>query len=143
MWENLPMKIWIHFIRAPIRVVSLSRRRTSTRFKRQMIKLKIALAQEKTETREMLSIYRRYTQRQATKEEMQIANQQFLDVIKGLGIGVVAVLPFAPITIPIMIKIARLAGVEILPSSFSETRKELILDEVKDKQITSNNSSID
>ncbi|MEW6983677.1 hypothetical protein AAD001_13580 [Colwelliaceae bacterium 6471] len=137
------MKIWIHFIRAPIRVVSLSRRRTSTRFKRQMIKLKIALAQEKTETREMLSIYRRYTQRQATKEEMQIANQQFLDVIKGLGIGVVAVLPFAPITIPIMIKIARLAGVEILPSSFSETRKELILDEVKDKQITSNNSSID
>lgn len=137
------MKIWIHFIKAPIRVVSLSRRRTSTRFKRQMIKLKIALAQEKTETREMLSIYRRYTQRQATKEEMQIANQQFLDVIKGLGIGVVAVLPFAPITIPIMIKIARLVGVEILPSSFTETKKELILEEVKDKQITSNNSSID
>ncbi len=114
------MIIWIHFVKAPIRVIVISRKRTTTRFKRQMLRIKIALSQEKTETKEMLAIYRRYTMRQATPEEMTIANQQFLDVLKGLGLGVFAVLPFAPITIPLMIKLGRLVGVEILPSSFSE-----------------------
>jgi len=114
------MKIWIHFVKAPIRVIIISRRRTIIRFKRQMLQIKLALSQEKTETKEMLAIYRRYTMRQATPEEMVIANQQFLDVLKGLGLGVFAVLPFSPITIPVMIKLGRLVGVEILPSSFSK-----------------------
>jgi len=114
------MRIWIHFVKAPIRVIVISRKRTTIRFKRQMLRIKIALSQEKVETKEMLSIYRRYTKRQATPEEMTIANQQFLDILKGLGLGVFAVLPFSPITIPVMIKLGRLVGVEILPSSFSD-----------------------
>jgi len=124
MWENRMMIIWIHFVKAPIRVISISRKRTTIRFKRQMLRVKIALSQEKAETKEMLSIYRRYTMRQATPEEMTIANQQFLDVLKSLGLGVFAVLPFAPITIPVMIKLGRLVGVEILPSSFSEEKTQ-------------------
>lgn len=118
MCENVAMKIWIHFHRAPIRVLSISKRRSAVRLTRQMLKVKIALAQEKVETKEMLSIYRRYTKREASVEEMRIANQQFIDLLKGLGLGVFAILPFSPITIPIMIKIGRLVGVEILPSSF-------------------------
>jgi len=114
------MRIWIHFVKAPVRVIVISRKRTIFRFKRQMLRVKIALSQEKAETKQMLGIYRRYTMRQATPEEMTIANQQFLDVLKGLGLGIFAVLPFAPITIPVMIKLGRLVGVEILPSSFSE-----------------------
>jgi hypothetical protein len=89
-----------------------------------MLKVKIALAQEKVETKEMLSIYKRYTKRQASAEEMRIANQQFIDVLKGLGLGIFAVLPFSPITIPIMIKVGRMVGVEILPSSFVEQKNE-------------------
>ena len=89
-----------------------------------MLKIKIALAQEKAETKEMLSIYKRYTMRQASPEDMRIANQQFLDILKGLGIGFVAILPLAPITIPIMIKIGRMVGVEILPSSFIDDKKD-------------------
>jgi len=116
------MKIWIYFIKAPIRVVSISRRRTAVKLKRQMLQLKTALAQEKTETKEMLVIYRKYTQRQASASEIKIANQQFLDLLKGLGLGVFAVLPFSPITIPIFIKLGRLVGVEILPSSFSDKK---------------------
>ena len=68
----------------------------------------------------MLGIYRKYTLRQASPEEMKIANQQFIDVLKGLGLGVFAILPFSPITIPVMIKLGRMVGVEILPSSFSD-----------------------
>jgi hypothetical protein len=117
------MKIWIYFIKAPIRVLHISRRRNIIRIKRQMLMLKMALAQEKTETKEMLSIYKRYTMRQATADEMRIANQQFVDVIKGLGIGVFVILPFAPVTIPLFIKVGRWVGVEILPSSFVTDKK--------------------
>lgn len=117
------MRIWIHFHRAPIRVLHISKRRGRLRLTRSMVKLKIALAQEKVETKEMLHIYMRYTKRDASIEEMRIANKQFVDILKGLGIGVFAILPFSPITIPIMIKVGRLVGVEILPSSFINNKK--------------------
>lgn len=117
------MKVWIYFVKAPIRVVSISRRRSYTKFKRQMIGLKIALSQEKLETKEMLTTYKKYTRKQATPEEMIQANKQFVDILKGLGLGVFAVLPFAPITIPILIKVGRMVGVEILPSSFNRDKK--------------------
>lgn len=123
MWDNSQMRIWIHFAKAPIRVAFISRKRTTIKFKRQMLRVKLALSQEKAETKVMLSIYRKYTLRQASKEEMAVANQQFLDVLRSLGLGVFAVLPFSPITIPVMIKLARLVGVEILPSSFIEVNR--------------------
>ena len=113
------MKIWLLIHKAPIRVIRIKRKRFSVRLKQQMLLLKAALSQEKAETKAMLSIYRKYTQGQASKEEIKMANQQFGDVVKGLGIGVFAVLPFSPITIPIMIKLGRMVGVEILPSSFN------------------------
>ena len=117
------MKVWFYFFKAPRRVLSINRRRLITKLKRQLIRVKIALSQEKAETKEMLAIYKRYTKRQATPEEMKLANQQFFDVLKGLGIGVVAILPFAPITLPIVIKLGKWVGVDILPSSFREDDK--------------------
>ncbi|MDT0604045.1 hypothetical protein [Thalassotalea castellviae] len=130
------MKTWIYFFKAPRRVLIINRKRQLTKLKRQLIRIKIALAQEKAETKEMLVIYRRYTIKQATPEEMKQANKQFLDVLKGLGIGVFAVLPFAPITIPIVIKIGKWVGVDILPSSFNE-------ESVKKTIVISNNQSPD
>ena len=117
------MSIWRHFHKVPIRVLRISKRRSIVRLKRSMIKIKIALAQEKVETKAMLSIYKRYTKRDASVEEMRIANQQFVDILKGLGIGIFAILPFAPITIPLMIKVGRMVGVEILPSAFVPEKK--------------------
>lgn len=122
MCENPRMKIWFYFAKAPIRVVRISRRRSAVRLKRSMIQLKIALAQEKQETKEMLTTYKKYTLRQASEAEMKAANEQFVDLLKGLGLGVFAVLPFAPITIPLVIKLGRMVGVEILPSSFNQDR---------------------
>jgi len=130
------MKIWIYILKAPRRVLSISRKRQTTKLKRQLIRIKIALEQEKHETKEMLNIYRRYTIRQASPEEMKLANQQFLDVLKGLGIGVFAVLPFSPITIPIVIKLGKWLGVDILPSSFNTEKN-------KSTSVTSNNQSPD
>jgi hypothetical protein len=84
-----------------------------------MVALKIALAQEKQETKEMLAIYKRYTQGQTNSAELKRANEQFVDILKGLGLGVFAVLPFSPVTIPLVVKLGRLVGVDVLPSSFS------------------------
>lgn len=126
------MKLRVFILKAPVRVVRIQRRRSVYRFKQQMLTLKIALSQEKQETKEMLAIYKKYTRRQATSEEIQTANKQFIDLLKGLGLGVFVVLPFAPITIPIMIKLSRLVGVEILPSSFSEDSKNKQLSNKKD-----------
>ena len=117
------MKIWIYLFKAPRRVLSISRRRQTIKLKRQLIRVKVALAQEKVETKEMLAIYHRFTKKQATSEEMKLANKQFFDVLKGLGIGIFAILPFAPITIPLVIKLGNLVGVEILPSSFNKEKK--------------------
>ena len=116
------MKLRVYFLKAPLRVARIQRKRSVYRFRQQMLRLKYALAQEGHETKEMLTIYKKYTLRQASPEEMKMANRQFFDVLKGLGIGVVAVLPFAPITIPVMVKLGRLVGVEILPSSFNEDK---------------------
>jgi len=125
------MKTLRKFHRAPIRVYRIKRLSTKLRAKRTMLKLKLALAQEKKETKEMLIIYKKYTQGQATKEEMKVANEQFVDVLKGLGLGVFAVLPFAPITIPIIIKLGRIVGVEVMPSAF--TPKNVSKDIMKEK----------
>lgn len=102
-----------------MRVAKISKRRQQLRFKRSMVALKIALAQERKETKEMLSIYRRYTQGEVSKEDLTKANAQFVDILKGLGLGVFAVLPFAPITIPLVVKLGHWVGVEVLPSSFN------------------------
>jgi len=71
------MKVWVYFTRAPIRVIRISRRRQTIKLKKSLLKIKLALAQEKSETAEMLVIYKKYTQRQATKDEMKLATEQF------------------------------------------------------------------
>ena len=119
------MKIWIKFLKAPVRMSRISRKRNAIRLKRLLLQIKVALTNEKAETKEMLIIYRKYTQRQASKEEMKLANAQFVDLLKGLGLGVFVILPFAPLTIPFVIKVGKWVGVDILPSSFSSEKSDL------------------
>ncbi|RZM84593.1 hypothetical protein C3B51_03330 [Pseudoalteromonas rubra] len=109
--------------KAPIRVARISKKRQQLRLRRALVGLKIALAQEKQETRAMLDIYKRYPQGGVSKQELATANQQFVDILKGLGLGVFALLPFAPITIPLIVKLGQWLGVDVLPSSFSIGKK--------------------
>ncbi|WP_394189949.1 hypothetical protein [Pseudoalteromonas atlantica] len=135
------MKLYKVIHRAPIRVVKIGKRRQQLRFKRAMVALKIALAQEKHETKEMLSIYRRYTQGDVSKDELTKANSQFVDILKGLGLGVFAVLPFAPITIPFVVKLGRWVGVDVLPSSFNINKPLKEIDQQIAKDEHKNRSS--
>ena len=63
------MKYWIYFFKAPRRVLVISKKRQVYQLKRQLIMVKHALAQEKQETKEMLAIYKKYTQGRASKRE--------------------------------------------------------------------------
>ena len=86
--------------------------------KRGLLTVKQGLAQESRETKIMLMTYQRFTKGQASKLEMKEANKQFIDVIRGLGLGVLAVLPFSPITLPFVVKLGEKIGVNVLPSAF-------------------------
>ena len=83
-------------------------------------KLKKGLAQESDQTKEMLDIYLRQTQGQASKEELKIAHQQFCDILKGVGLSALLVLPFSPIALPLFVKIGEKLGINILPDSFHD-----------------------
>ncbi len=138
------MKIYRKLHKAPIRVISISRRRFGLRLKRDMLVLKDALAQEQQETKDMLVAYGRYTRRQASKQELKQANKQLADIVKGLGLGVFAVLPFAPITIPVVVKLGKVAGVDVLPSSFnnlSERKANLNRKAQQEKRVAENSST--
>ncbi|MGO2374150.1 hypothetical protein NDQ71_19835 [Pseudoalteromonas sp. KG3] len=124
------MRLYKVIHRAPIRVAKITTKRQQLRFKRAMVALKIALAQEKQETKEMLIIYRRYTQGEVSKEDLQKANAQFVDILKGLGLGVFAVLPFAPVTIPLVVKLGQWVGVDVLPSSFNISKPLKEIDQI-------------
>ncbi|MBQ4847240.1 hypothetical protein J8L98_00365 [Pseudoalteromonas sp. MMG013] len=109
--------------KAPLRVAKITKRKQQVRLRRTMLALKGALAQEKQETKEMLTIYKRYTMGEGNKSDLKVANKQLVDILKGLGLGVFAVLPFAPITIPLIVKLGQWVGVDVLPSSFSVNNK--------------------
>lgn len=86
-------------------------------------KIKAALAEESEQTKEMLDVYQRFLQGQASAEEMDAANEQFKSFLKTIGLGVLVVLPFSPITIPAIVIFAKKYGVDILPNSVMKKRR--------------------
>lgn len=120
------MKVLLkRFSTRPIHTSRVVKRRQMQILRRSMVKVKVALSQEKAETKEMLHIYQQYIQGQAQPGQMKIANRQFLDILKGVGLGIFAVLPFSPITIPIIVKLGKTVGVDILPSAFSQSDEDV------------------
>ncbi|WP_339721169.1 hypothetical protein [uncultured Paraglaciecola sp.] len=117
-----------HYI---IRVTQSIKRQNTVIKRKALIPLKLGLlavkhglAQESRETKVMLVTYKRFTKGQASKLEMQEANRQFVDVIRGLGLGVLAILPFAPITLPFVVKLGEKIGINVLPSAFMKDLQE-------------------
>jgi hypothetical protein len=114
-----------------IRVTQSIKRQNSAIKRKALIPLKLGLlavkrglAQESRETKVMLVTYKRFTKGQASKLEMQEAHRQFVDVIRGLGLGILAVLPFSPITLPFIVKLGEKIGINVLPSAFMKDLQE-------------------
>ena len=87
-----------------------------------LLKFQQYLSEEKEETRQMLDIYVKYTKNQATKEEISLANKQLRDIFKSLGFGVLAILPFAVLTLPGLFWVSKKTGINLLPDWFEKRR---------------------
>jgi hypothetical protein len=64
----------------------------------------------------MSATYQSYLRGTATAEEMERANAVLRDYLKIAGLGTLLVMPGAPITIPLAVKVGKALGVDIFPS---------------------------
>ena len=133
----------IRMTRSIKRQNSAIKRKALMPFKRGLLAVKRGLAQETRETKVMLSTYKRFTKGRASKQEMEEANKQFVDVVRGLGLGVLAVLPFAPITLPFVVKLGERIGVNVLPSAFmTDLQEDEIIDIQQEIEVLAESDSV-
>ena len=85
--------------------------------------LKEKFTEETESTRTMLKIYSDYVKGEANDEDIEKANKQLNEILKDLSFGLMAVIPFAPITIPMIAKFAKKHNVDLLPEWFKDSLK--------------------
>ena len=85
--------------------------------------LKEKLAEETEPSRNMLKTYSDYIKDQATDEELDKANNQLNELLKDLSLGLMTVIPFAPITIPMIAKFAKKYNIDLLHEWFKDSLK--------------------
>ena len=82
-------------------------------------RLRMLLADESDQTRDMLDVYRRSVTGNVTRDELYCANGQFADVLRLAGLGAFFVMvPGSMLLIPIAVKVGSSLGVRILPDTF-------------------------
>ena len=85
--------------------------------------LKEKFTEETESTRTMLKIYSDYVKGEANDEDIEKANKQLNEILKDLSFGLMAVIPFAPITIPVIAKFAKKHNIDLLPEWFKDSLK--------------------
>ncbi len=85
--------------------------------------LKEKLTDETESSREMLKTYSDHLKGEASGEELEKANQQLNEILKDLSLGLMAVIPLAPITIPMIAKFAKKHNIDLLPEWFKDSLK--------------------
>lgn len=85
--------------------------------------LKDKFSEETESTRTMLKIYSDYVKGEANDEDIEKANKQLNEILKDLSFGLMAVIPFAPITIPMIAKFAKKHNIDLLPEWFKDSLK--------------------
>ena len=85
--------------------------------------LKEKFTDETESTRTMLKIYSDYVKGEASDEDIEKANKQLNEILKDLSFGLMAVVPFAPITIPMIAKFAKKHNIDLLPEWFKDSLK--------------------
>ena len=83
-------------------------------------KIQTVLADETKESNEMLKIYQKYilNNEEITKEELEQANKQFSDLLKGLGLAGVFALPGGLLAIAFIVKVGQKLGIDIIPEKY-------------------------
>ena len=92
----------------------------TTKIQKYLLKLKDSFLEESEENKKMLDVYIKSIEGEASDDEIDYANNQLNQIFKSLGLGVLTVLPFSPITIPFVIKKAQELGIDIIPNWYKK-----------------------
>ena len=85
--------------------------------------LKERLSDETESSRIMLKTYSDYMKGEASDEELDKANNHLNELLKDLSFGLMAVVPFAPITVPMIAKLAKKYDIDLIPQWFKDSLK--------------------
>jgi phosphosulfolactate synthase (CoM biosynthesis protein A) len=85
-----------------------------------LTRIQSILSNETRESNEMLRIYQKYItdNESITKEELEQANKQFSDLLKGLGLAGVFALPGGLLAIAFIVKVGEKLGIDIIPDKY-------------------------
>ncbi len=85
-----------------------------------LTRIQSILSNETRESNEMLRIYQKYItdNESITKEELEQANKQFSDLLKGLGLAGVFALPGGLLAIAFIVKAGEKLGIDIIPEKY-------------------------
>ena len=64
----------------------------------------------------MLDIYIKYAEGSSSEEELDHANEQLKEILKSLGLGILIILPFSPVTLPYIFSKAKELNIDLIPN---------------------------
>tara|TARA_B100000676_G_C17516878_1_gene550770 strand:- start:137 stop:454 length:318 start_codon:yes stop_codon:yes gene_type:complete len=79
-------------------------------------KIQESFLEENIENKKMLDIYIKFADGSATENEIKQANTQLSQVLKSLGLGILLILPFSPITLPYIFSKAKEHNIDLIPN---------------------------
>lgn len=91
-----------------------------SKLQKYILKLKESFLEETEENRKMLDIYVKSIEGLASEDEIKYADNQLKQIFKNLGLGVLTILPFSPITIPYVVKKAQEFGIDLIPNWYKK-----------------------
>ena len=89
-----------------------------------LVKVKEFFLAENIQNQKMLDAYIKFAEGKASDEELARANDQLAENLKNLGLGVLVILPFSPITIPFIFKKAQEYKIDIVPKWYKDISNE-------------------
>ena len=87
-----------------------------------LTKIQEILSNETKESNEMLKVYQKYVlnNEEITKEELDQANNQFSDLLKGLCLAGGFALPGGLLAIAFIVKLGEKLGIDIIPEKYKK-----------------------
>ena len=94
------------------------------RFYKTLSKLQDSFLIENRENKKMLDVYLQMMDGTATDKEIKLANSQLQQILKNLGLGILIVLPFSPITLPYIFTKAKELNIDLIPNWYKSLSNE-------------------
>ena len=86
------------------------------RLNKVLSKLQESFLEENRENKKMLDIYIKFAEGSASSDELELANSQLRQILKNLGLGILLILPFSPITLPYIFSKAKELEIDLIPN---------------------------